>query len=445
MMSDKQQKILTVALLLIGGLLPLIWYAGQGLRTPILKASTAITWLNQPESTGLLVDVRPAEEFTRRHIVGAQNWPQEEIEIWQVLPTEAAGQTLYVLSGDGLARNSAVAHLRALGAQEVYNVRGGLQEWIRALRLPETAVNTRFVTLNTGSPWQPMSLFEQVSAVTAAFVFKPLYMILSGFLILVLWRVRAADLVALRWGLIFFLAGEGFCAFNYIAFNEDSYLAEYLHSFGMVAAFAFVVFALLEGIDSRIVHLSDPEKRCAFLGLCGACIKYKPVRCGANRLLVWSLPLLMVLAFIPLLAQPIQTSYNTTIVDTVYNYAHLGIYQLFELRYLPSGVILLFGVALAFIRRNTHLPIPDASRILLAAGMGALSFSLFRLLFSGVFQNHLIWSTFWEELTELLFVVAVGIILGIFRGRLLYELTPGNQPLTWQHILAFENFKAKGK
>jgi len=42
----------------------------------------------------------------------------------------------------------------------------------------------------------------------------------------VLRRQRDVDLVALRWGLLGFFVGEAFCATNYLAFGEQSLLAD---------------------------------------------------------------------------------------------------------------------------------------------------------------------------------------------------------------------------
>src|SRR5437763_203803 len=50
-------------------------------------------------------------------------------------------------------------------------------------------------------------VFEQWLVVIAAFGVKPTYMLLSLVWILWLWRRQASDLVALRWGMVFFLGG----------------------------------------------------------------------------------------------------------------------------------------------------------------------------------------------------------------------------------------------
>ena len=132
-------------------------------------------------------------------------------------------------------------------------------------------------------PFRRSPVLEQAAAVIAYFFFKPIYMALSVVLALVLWQNRSPDLVALRWGMISFFLGEAACAVNYFGYRETSYLWEYLHGLGMLVSFGFVTYALLEGIDRRILLLSSPNHRCASLALCGGCIKYGEPSCGLKR------------------------------------------------------------------------------------------------------------------------------------------------------------------
>ena len=55
------------------------------------------------------------------------------------------------------------------------------------------------------------------------------------------------------------------------------------------------------------------------------------------------------------------------------------------------------------------------SKVLFAAGCGALGFAFFRLILLQVFRDHLVWFSTWEELTELLFIASAGVVLWIFR------------------------------
>ena len=118
-----------------------------------------------------------------------------------------------------------------------------------------------------------MVLWQQYLVVITSFVIKPIYMLMAVILVVVLRRQTKPDLVALRWSCFFFFAGEAFCAINYAGFNECSHLMEYLHSFGMVLAFAAGAYAVMEMLDLRVIRFSDPAKPCQVAGMCRGCTK----------------------------------------------------------------------------------------------------------------------------------------------------------------------------
>jgi len=120
-------------------------------------------------------------------------------------------------------------------------------------------------------PYQPINFFEQSGAVFSGFIVKPAYMSLSLLLIIFLWNRKARDVQLLRWGLIFFLAGEVACAINYNFYRENSAFMEYLHSFGMALGIAYILLALIEGLDSRLIRFTSSYEICSFLGLCNGC------------------------------------------------------------------------------------------------------------------------------------------------------------------------------
>ena len=62
--------------------------------------------------------------------------------------------------------------------------------------------------------YREIGVLEQWLVVITAFGVKPAYMLLSLAWIVWLWRRQAADLVALRWGLAFYLGGEIASAVN---------------------------------------------------------------------------------------------------------------------------------------------------------------------------------------------------------------------------------------
>ena len=76
-----------------------------------------------------------------------------------------------------------------------------------------------------------------------------------------------------------------------------------------------------------------------------------------------------------------------------------------------------FAAALVtfYLRKDDPLPF---AKVLLASGLGFFGFSMFRLVLFQVYRDNLTWFVFWEEVTELIYIVGVGAVLWIFRGRL---------------------------
>jgi hypothetical protein len=269
-------------------------------------------------------------------------------------------------------------------------------------------------------PFRSSPPVEEWAAVFTGFVVKPLYTLLSLALVVVLWRQNAPDLVALRWAMLCFFVGENFCAANYFIGGEQSLLLEYLHSYGMVLCFGLTTFALLEGIDQRLIRLSDPQGRCAALGLCHRCIKHADAPCGLRRVFQFLIPAMAIVALAPFTAYVVPTSYDTTILGTPYNYSHPVLCQVFEKRYLPAAAVGLFVVSwgvLQYARRDAVL----WSKIFFSAGVGAIGFSFFRLVAFHAYRDNLAWFGAWEEVTELLFILGVGAVLWVFRATVLPE------------------------
>jgi hypothetical protein len=275
-------------------------------------------------------------------------------------------------------------------------------------------------------PLRPMSLLAQWLAVIVGFGVKPVYMVLSLVLMIWLWRQRARDLAVLRWGLIWFWLGENACTVNFLFFSGECDFWEYLHNYGMAAGFAMMTYAFLEGFDSHVIKFSPQNERCAALSLCPACIKHTDASCGLKRLFTALIPALIVLAFIPLPAGFMLTSYTTNILGSSYKYVHLMSAQLFELRFCPALAIALLTASWLVLLFRQQEPVA-ISKALLAAGIGPLSFGLLRLFLVFTFDEDLMWNETWEEITELIFVVAVAVVLWVFRERLFRKEEPAAQ------------------
>ena len=265
--------------------------------------------------------------------------------------------------------------------------------------------------------------YQQWLAVISAFVIKPAYMLLSLYLIILLRKKNSSGLAALRWGIIAFLAGELFCAVNYLFFNEASHLMEYLHSFGMVTCFGFIVFSIVDGFDQRIIKFSDVNARCAWSGICKKCMKNKDVSCGLMRVFKWIVLSAVIISLMPLNAATRFVSYDTYILGSLYRYGHSELYQIFEIRYAPFVAIVLFFVS-SFMMPRSHKDGMLMSKIYFSAGTGFIIFSFFRLILLSFYMENMLWFVFWEEATEMLLIVFIAVILWIFQEGLL----GGNSP-----------------
>ncbi len=415
-------RLLILALIALLGLAPLLLYWFRLGSAPQITPARARELLLEQNEDVRLIDVRPTEVGRRRSIDGSSHWGGTDIlEITDAdeVPGHLQDTTLLLICDNGILGAKATKHLRRLGVDNAFNVRGGIQDWIGTADSLEGAEFGRFITPTGGSefPFRHSPLFEQLAMVICAFAIKPAYVLLSFILIVILRKSGSVDLVALRWGMIFFFLGENFCTLNYYLFNETSYLFEYLHSFGMLLCSGFVIYAAVEGFDRRVLMLSAPEKKCAALDLCSQCVKYTQAPCAMKRTFYLIIPACIALALMLPTADLREASYNTYIFKTFYHYNHSLVHQLYETRFLPVAAILILTIALiALICAKQHGM--DLARIFFAAGAAALTFGFLRMILLGSYSENLLWFAFWEEATELIFIAGVCYILWLFRKGL---------------------------
>ncbi|OGN89282.1 MAG: hypothetical protein A2158_01730 [Chloroflexi bacterium RBG_13_46_14] len=421
----KNRRMLWLALgllIIICGAIPVFHYWYYIGRVPGMTPLEARELLST-RTDAVLVDVRSAEKFNQLHLESAQNWPYAEIaglSSGDNLPRQFQGKTLLLICDGGVLSARATQILRGRYVAEAYTVEGGIQAWIASAN-KSGGIEVLFTSASeqTVLPlFKDSQRYEQLALASAVLIIKPLYMLIALVLIILLWRSKASDIIALRWGLMFFLAGETACAVNIVLFNHGSYLLEFFHMYGMVLGFAFVTYAILEALDFRILGYSDPQKKCAMVGLCKQCIKYSDASCGLRRLFYFLMPVLIVLAFIPLIVDFNVISYNTKIFGMFYNFSHPIIFQFFELRYAPIYAIILTGISfLVFLFTRTDNT--SLLKMLVAAGIGPLAFSYLRLIFFSAYHDNLVWANSWEELTELMYTSGVAYTLWIFQHKLL--------------------------
>ena len=239
-----------------------------------------------------------------------------------------------------------------------------------------------------------ISALEQFAQAAAGLGIKPLYSLLCLGLILFLWGQRARDISALRWGLVAFWTGETFCAINFWVFQHESLLSEYLHSYGMVLAFGLTIFAARTAAKTRLLKRNESTGRW---------------RIGWVALVITA-----ILCFIPLMAPVSPHTYAVSIYGFPYSYTRFALYEWYENRALPLLALTCCILAIIpLLRKNSFW-----SSALLSAALGALTFSLFRLVLDVIFHETLVWFEFWEEASELLYVLGVGLLLWRFKHLL---------------------------
>jgi len=98
------------------------------------------------------------------------------------------------------------------------------------------------------------------------------------------------------------------------------------------------------------------------------------------------------------------------------------IHQSYEVRYCPIIAIALFSIALLalLLKKDGYIHV---SKIFFALGVGHIGFFFFFLAIRLIYTKDIAWFTFWEEMTELVFIASVGIFLWIFRERLFKPIT----------------------
>lgn len=272
-------------------------------------------------------------------------------------------------------------------------------------------------TLTTTIATHTIPLAEQIAIVVAEFLIKPIYMLIALALIIALRRSHMLDLVALKWSMIFFLAGEIFCAINIIFFADANPLMEYLHSYGMTLCIGTLTFAAFYALDSRLIKYGDATKACAALGLCRECYKHSNVVCRARHIFAALGLAVFALAFLPLTVPQQTSAYNSTVFGIAHFFSHANVHQWFEIRYSPIIALLLSVIALVILLLDDKSPLLFP-KVILAASIGFLGFSFFRLVLFIPYPQNLGWFFFWEEATELIFIVGVAYMLWIFRRGL---------------------------
>ncbi len=409
------------AILAILGLTPIMLYIIAVKSAPAVSPEEAFRSLQCGASE--LVDVKKESLYFAEHITGSSSWSYayiKKIESQSQIPENMRNITLFMISQDGYESAHAVKKLRSIGFMNCYSVDGGIDIWTGAIENSASARYTTY-TVDEGKiipfPSKNMTAFGQnIQAFTAVFL-KPFYMILSGILIWYLGRKKSHDMVLLKRAMQFFLAGEILCAVNYMAFNDRSVITEYLHGYGMVVCFSLIFLALLRGMEKRLIHHMEPDKKCIMLPLCGVCWKYSQVQCRFVLIFSFIMVSMIILSLMPLQVKPVSVSFTAMVLKDKVHYIQPLMIQLFESGISPLIATVLFAssLVLANIKRYRFF---YQAEVLACFGMGYISFGFFRLILFALFREELWWFGMWEEFTEFLFIIGIVLVLWLFRKGL---------------------------
>jgi len=260
-------------------------------------------------------------------------------------------------------------------------------------------------------------VFTQLMVVVTAYGAKPVYMLLSLALIVVLWRQQAGDLRLLRWALLTFLVGETACAADHLFLGDPNDLLEVLHGAGMVGMGAFSSWAVYEFADKRLTHYADPERPCSAIRFCGACWKREPVSCFVHRTFLFAAPCLAIMSLLPFCAPLRPEGVTLLIFGTPVFYGSTPWALAAQARIFPAlagaGFLLAFALLLAG-RRGLR---PSLGPFFAATGL--MGFSLLRFVLTESFRVEPPWGEIWEELTELVAVAFIAFFLWVTRKQLL--------------------------
>jgi len=113
--------------------------SGGMLLWPLLRKGAGGPWVNTLQATQLMnredavvVDLRPAADFAKGHILGARSIPLTDLERRTAELDKYKAKPVIVHCGDGNRAGGGVALLRRSGFGNVVNLTGGYAAWQQA-------------------------------------------------------------------------------------------------------------------------------------------------------------------------------------------------------------------------------------------------------------------------------------------------------------------------
>lgn len=360
----------------------------------------------------ILIDIRSLEEYTKETIPSAVSVPYDQLHYYSA---SSLSIPITVFCQHGEQSLFAAKILSDLGFAYVTSLRGGMESW-KSNGFPvasqpstdTTAPKTKIV---------PISVFAQTVSVASGLVIKPIYMLLCLLFVIIIRNVKGEDISLLRKGLVLFFVGEALCAIDFLFAGGKSYPLELVHALGMVGMGTFLTWGLMNFVDNRMLHFTDLESRCTVRGFCTKCTKTSSYSCPVIQLFKIITAAFVVISAIPLTAPLL----NRHTVSPVFSSNILFSYglenQITDFRIMPVIAMILFGVTFLILTLSRTNGV-NKSKPFFFSAMGFMGFSLFRFFLHESFRRAPVWADFWEETTELIAILGIGIFLFVMRHRL---------------------------
>lgn len=383
------------------------WFFSVHETTPA-EVARALSWPTPP----LVLDVRREEEYRNGHLPGARWVPLGMLGGFVVSQSIPPEREIVTVCAHGKRSAAGAAEIAARGHTRVSSMAGGIAAWQKQGFPIETG---HFEPSAGQVTVVQTTLLEQGVTVATAFVVKPIYMILALAMGLLLWRRSERDLSLLGKGMLLFFIGEALCALRFLGAGPCDPL-ETGHGLGMVAMGAWVAWGLVELGDHRVLGYSDPARTCVLGRFCQRCWKREAVPCGLHRIMLFLLPVLAILALLPLTARPRPMLLDYSVFGTMVRDETTPLIEILQIRVYPLLALWLFLVAfLDLYQGKTKL---ERAKAPFFIGMGFLSYALLRFLLHRAFGEAVFWANAWEEVTELATVLSMIWMLWTFRAQL---------------------------
>lgn len=373
-------------------------------------------------SNPLILDIRAYSTFEKGRIKGAIKVDRHNIDGFLEKYPQDRDRMIITVCHSGWESQIAAAAIMSYGYPNTYNLKGGMKSW-QQLEYP-LAPSVRKVDIAhlNEPPVIKISLLTQLAVTVAAFVIKPVYVIISFVIIVILWRRKEKDLALIRNAMIFFFIGENACSLNYLIASNASPELEFIHGLGMVFMFFFLEWGLFLFFDERIVHYRNQDRVCLFQKLCKTCWKNNTGECGFYKLVLFLIPCIAFVSLIPVTMplRPFKIIMPVFGSNVLWDKDFWNLF--FEFRVYPILGAIAFAGSYFWIWKGKSGLLK--AELPFFVGLGFSSYAFFRFCLLLPFRENQGWADWWEESTELVMIITVLLLLLRFSKQLNLKFPP---------------------